>query len=160
MAFTPKPAVQVWRLVKEKHIETAFDGEGARLFGGRWNSAGLPVVYTSESLALATLETLVHLDAAAPLPQFLAFSLAVPISAIEAAPPETGGSPALALAESRKIGDRWLKSGRSLALWVPSAIVPMERNLLLNPAHPGFDQLELSEPITFPFDPRLRKAVR
>ena len=50
-----------WRIVKEKHAGTAFDGEGARLYGGRWNSRGTRVVYTSEALSLAALENLVHL---------------------------------------------------------------------------------------------------
>ncbi len=161
MAFTPKGSVQVWRLVKERHIETAFDGEGARLYGGRWNSAGLPMVYTSASLALATLETLVHLDPAGPVPRFVAFGVWVLPSQVETLPlDDPAGVTRYSLSHSRAIGDRWLKSGRCIGLWVPSAVVPFEQNLLLNPLHPDFERLELSDPIPFPFDPRLRTATR
>ena len=53
---------RAWRIVKAKHAATAFDGEGARLFGGRWNSPGTRMIYTSATLSLAALESLVHLS--------------------------------------------------------------------------------------------------
>ncbi|CAM2781441.1 RES family NAD+ phosphorylase [Rariglobus hedericola] len=152
--------VRVWRMVKERHLETAFDGEGARIYGGRWNSIGHRVVYTSTSLALASLETLVHLDNALPLPRFIAFS--VHLSADDIATAVLPGQysfpgPLPHLTETRRIGDEWLKAGRHLALSVPSAIVPQEFNLLLNPAHPRFAQLVIATPVGFAIDPRLRR---
>lgn len=156
----PAASVRVWRLVKERHAETAFDGEGARIYGGRWNSIGHRVVYASTSLALASLETLVHLDNALPLPRFMAFSVHVSTADITAAAlPElhslSGQLPHLT--ETRRIGDEWVKAGRHLALSVPSAIVPQEFNLLLNPSHPRFAQLMIAPPVGFAIDPRLRR---
>jgi len=153
-------SLRVWRLVKERHVEAAFDGEGARIYGGRWNSIGHRVVYTSTSLALASLETLVHLDNALPLPRFIAF--AVHISAADVATavlPANYSSPGQLphLTETRRIGDDWLKTGQHLALSVPSAIIPQEFNLLLNPSHPRFSQLVIAPSVGFAIDPRLRR---
>lgn len=153
-------SVRSWRLVKERHAENAFDGEGARLFGGRWNSPGKRVVYTSSSLALAALETLVHLDPAMPLPRFLAFSALISSSDIATFTfPSTyalnGSLPDLT--ETRQLGDNWLDEGRHLAFSVPSMIVPQEFNVLINPLHPGFAQLVIAPPVAFTVDARLRR---
>ena len=160
MSEPPAASVRAWRLVKERHADAAFDGEGARLYGGRWNSIGHRVVYTSSSLALASLETLVHLDNALPLPRFIAFSVHIAASDItEAVLPAQYSFPDQLphLTETRRIGDEWLKTGRHLALSVPSAIIPQEFNLLLNPAHPRFAHLAISTPVAFAIDPRLRR---
>lgn len=161
MASTSEPAaLRVWRLVKERHAETAFDGEGARVYGGRWNSPGRRAVYTSGSLALAALETLVHLDTARPLPRFLAFSIHLATTDVVTAelPPSYSFAGALPdLKETRRIGDDWLDTVRSLALSVPSAIVPQEFNLLFNPSHPSFARLTISAPVAFAVDARLRR---
>lgn len=149
-----------WRLAKERHAETAFDGEGARIYGGRWNSPGRRVVYTSGSLALAALETLVHLDTALPLPRFIAFSLQLPREEIEQASlPHNYASDGLlpSLQETRRLGDHWIDEGRHLALLVPSVIVPQEFNLLLNPLHPRFPRLSIAAPVAFNLDARLRR---
>jgi RES domain-containing protein len=153
-------SVRVWRLVKERHADAAFDGEGARIYGGRWNSIGHRVVYTSTSLALASLETLVHLDNALPLPRFIAFSVLISASDIATASlpgPYSSPGDLPHLTETRRIGDAWVNTGRHLALSVPSAIIPQEFNLLLNPAHPRFSQLVILPPVAFAIDPRLRR---
>jgi len=153
-------AVRSWRLVKERHAENAFDGEGARLYGGRWNSPGQRVVYTSGSLALAALETLVHLDPAMPLPRLLAFSLHLPPGDIISAALPTSYSldgPLPDLTETRRLGDQWLEEGRHLAFSVPSSIVPQEFNLLINPLHSRFAELVIAPPVAFAVDVRLRR---
>jgi len=161
MASTSDPAgLRIWRLVKERHAENAFDGEGARIYGGRWNSPGCRVVYTSGSLALAALETLVHLDPAMPLPRFLAFpsqlfSTDIIPAGLPAAYSLSGVPPDLT--QTRRLGDQWLEEGQHLALSVPSAIVPQESNLLLNPLHPRFAKLMIGSPVTFAVDARLRR---
>jgi RES domain-containing protein len=151
--------VRSWRLVKERHAENAFDGEGARIYGGRWNSPGRRLVYTSGSLALAALETLVHLDVALPLPRFLAFSLTLTHADIASAALPVSYSfngPLPDLTATRKLGDAWLEDGRHLAFSVPSAIVPQEFNLLINPLHPRFTEVVISPPVAFAIDARLR----
>jgi len=161
MASTSDPtAVRIWRLVKERHAENAFDGEGARIYGGRWNSPGRRVVYTSGSLALAALETLVHLDSAMPLPRFLAFPsqlLTTDIATANVPSAHSFSGTLPDLMETRRLGDEWLEAGQHLAFSVPSAIVPQESNLLLNPLHPRFARLVIGSPVIFAIDARLRR---
>ena len=148
---------QAWRIVKAAHAATAFDGEGARLFGGRWNSPGTRVVYTSGSLALAALESLVHLNPPVTFPY-----AAIPV-AFDEALVETVAVPALPAGwteappppATRLIGDQWVKRARSAVLCLPSIIIPAEPNYLLNPAHPDFGSITIGKPEPFSFDPRL-----
>lgn len=143
----------LYRLTKTVRAPEAFNGEGARLYGGRWNSPGLRAVYTSGSRALALLETLVHLDTSVQLPAFSIVAVEVSVEDIEHASPEAVGLGQVAL--TRPHGDLWLRQNRRLALAVPSVIVPQEFNYILNPAHPRFLALRPSAPAEFIFDQRL-----
>ncbi|MCC5808277.1 MAG: RES domain-containing protein [Opitutales bacterium] len=157
MSESPVGPVVAWRLVKAVHAASAFDGEGSFRFGGRWNSRGVRVVYASSSLALAALEFLVHLDTAAPVPPLVVFRMSIEVRDIaSAAPaPDSGKASFPRLAESRATGDRWARAGASVVLRVPSAVVPLESNFLLSPAHPRFSALRISPPQPFTYDPRL-----
>jgi RES domain-containing protein len=148
----------VWRLTKTKHLGSAWSGEGARIAGGRWNSPGIAVVYAAETLALAVLEVLVHLGTRTALPAYSAIRARLPDAAIEgldpaALPADWRESPPPAAVQA--LGDAWVRRGRSLALAVPSVIVPTERNVVLNPRHPDFAQIAIGTPAPFPFDARL-----
>ena len=148
----------VWRVVKRRHAATAFDGQAARRFGGRWNSPGRRAVYVSDSKSLATLEMLVHLDVAQPLPRLVAFAFDLDGKLIERLPAERLPRQWRTLQGSyatRRIGDEWLAAGRYLALAVPSVIVPEELNYVLNPEHPAFARLRVGGPMPFLLDPRL-----
>jgi len=147
-----------WRIVKTKYKAQAFDGEGARLYGGRWSSAGQRAIYTSGTIALATLEMLVHLPTSAILSSYSLFQVDIPDSLIEVLDPgvlprDWRKSPAPTKLQT--IGDAWLAGGKSVALKVPSAIVPLESNYVINPAHPAFKKLKIGAPLPYPFDPRL-----
>lgn len=144
--------VRVWRITKQRHVESAFDGEGAFRFGGRWNRPGTRLVYTSGSFALAALELLVHLDPNHPIPHLMAIPIDIPSELIEPGPSAMPES----LESSRRIGDAWAAGGTSPALSVPSALIPQEQNVLLNPSHSAFHHLILNPPIPFNLDPRLR----
>lgn len=147
-----------WRIVKTKYAHMAFDGEGARLYGGRWNSPGVRMVYASQSLSLAALEILVHLNKSSLLSHysycafhfdksmlhFLDPSVLPPHWRREPVPPET-----------QVIGDHWIHSQTSLALAVPSAIIETEFNYLINPNHPDFSSAVMDPPQPFTFDARL-----
>ena len=154
-----------WRIVTAKHAKRAFDGEGARLFGGRWTSAGRLAVYTSGTVALATLELLVHLDSAAPLAAYVLFAVTIPeetISFVDPAslPRDWRASPAPAAL--RALGDRWLEEGRSAVLRVPSAVVGavgVEFNYLLNPAHPDFRLITIGPEQAYDLDDRLDRVT-
>jgi RES domain-containing protein len=146
----------VWRLASGRH--PPLTGEGARLVGGRWNSPGRPVVYTSESLALCLAECLVHITG--PLPaDYVAFKIAVPEEAIEYLDATTLKEGwATDVGYTRGIGDEWLRDERSLVLAVPSAVLRESINLLLNPRHLQAGEVEVMDETPFRFDPRLRPA--
>jgi len=152
--------MRVWRLSRFRDPAATFSGEGARRFAGRWHQAGVPVVYTSSSLALAALEALAHAEIAHLKTVRFAFAVDVPEGLIEA--PELATLPADwnhpgRSDHARAFGCDWALSRRSLGLAVPSVVVPQERNLLLNPEHPDFARLALGGPIPFSFDRRLAK---
>ena len=150
-----------WRIVKAKHAATAFDGEGARLLGGRWNSPGSPMVYTAESAALAALEMLVHLGRGAILPAYVVMSCSFERALVShldrARLPENWRSfpapPKLQL-----IGNEWLRTGSSAVLEVPNAIIPTESNYMLNPRHADFASIRISDSQPFEFDLRFLRG--
>jgi RES domain-containing protein len=148
---------EAWRIVRENLLASAFTGQGAAKFGGRWNSRGVAIVYTSATRSLAALEMLVHLN----LPEFfryriirLEFSEALvdrmavvklPRNWREEPPPPT----------CQRIGDLWVKQARSAVLALPSVIIPEEINYMLNPAHRDFKKINIGKPADFRFDARL-----
>ena len=143
----------VYRLVRAERADAVLSGEGARLNGGRWNPPGKPVIYASQSRALAVLEAFVHISIEARAMRFLLYALALPSRA--RLHRHEGARPPPALESSQEIGRDWLETGTTLALVVPSAIVPQEANYVLNVNHPQFARLELSAPEPFSFDERL-----
>jgi RES domain-containing protein len=150
--------IVAWRLVKTRYLANAFDGEGAREYGGRWNSPGVAVVYLAESLALAALEVLVHLQDTGPLSAYTAVPVQFDARLMKAVPSadlprDWRSSPPPATL--RALGDAWVRAGRSAVLAVPSAIVESERLFLVNPAHPAFAGLRRGKPRPFAFDARL-----
>ncbi len=152
--------VIAWRLTTRRDPAAAFDGEGARLYGGRWNRVGTPLVYASEHLSLAVLELFVHLDPEDAPRHLYRFRVELPDDAVERLPrarlprrwrehPAPDATAAL--------GSEWAARGGRLALAVPSAIVPDESNFLLNPAHPRFRELDVGAGEPFSLDPRMWK---
>jgi len=146
-----------WRIIPSEHAANAFDGEGARLNGGRWNSPGVRMVYASEHKSLAALEILVHVNPRRPRP-YTAFSLQWPDSLIERRtlaqmPADWRQSPPGV--STARLGDEWARQSRSAVLAVPSILIPEEWNFLLNPAHPDFGKITIGPPQAFAFDPRL-----
>jgi RES domain-containing protein len=145
-----------YRIVQSHWAENALDGEGARKYGGRWNSAGLPAVYLAESRALAALEILVHAPREALRLEWRVMEVDVPVEWIEEMKkPPVGWRDQPVSDSARNVGNAWLRSVSSLALRVPSVIVPEEGALLLNPLHPKMAAIRSSGAKVFGFDPRL-----
>ncbi len=149
-----------WRIVKARHVLRAFDGEGARRLGGRWNSRGTPMVYAAGSQSLAVLEMLVHLDHAALMASYCLISITFPraiMTTLEVSqwPADWNQRPTpLAV---REVGDAWIAGAASAVLQVPSVVVPRESNFLFNPGHADFHKEVIGKAQPFVFDPRLKK---
>ncbi len=151
--------MRVWRICSRRH--RTFDGEGARLYGGRWNRPGTPIVYTSGSLSLAVLELFVHVDTdLAPsgmvaIPADIPENLIVDRLDITKLPKTWRAYPA---PEALKdIITAWIDKASTAVLAVPSAVIPSEQNYLLNPKHPDFKRIRVQSSIPFEFDPRMWK---
>jgi RES domain-containing protein len=155
-------SLSLWRISKRKYADTAFSGEGARRVGGRWNSRGQGMVYASGTLSLAALEVFVHMEVEDVATMLAYIRVDVPtqvkIEYLEVAqlPPDWRNIPAPAILAT--IGDRWFKSSSTAILAVPSVVIPMEFNYLINPLHPDFMRLTVKTPQSFELDPRLWKS--
>lgn len=149
--------VRLYRICRAAYRD--LDGEGGRLYGGRWNTPGRPVVYTSTALALAALEYLIHVDPQDVPTDLVALTIEVPddveCEEIDAAALPAGWEQAPEPAACKDIGDAWRRAGRTLALRVPSAPIPEEMNVLLNPRHPSARRMQIVAERSFFFDPRL-----
>ena len=153
-------SLTAWRITKRKHAKTAFRGEGARKYGGRWNSPGVALVYTAQNQALAVLEMLVHLENTELLTKYVLIGVEIEESLIQdidrrKLPRSWRADPAPP--SLRAIGDEWAQARPSVALRVPSTLVPAEYNLLLNPLHSDFKRLKIGSPVSFRFDLRLAR---
>jgi RES domain-containing protein len=151
--------VRIWRICSSQHRR--FDGEGARLYSGRWNQVGTVVVYTSASLSLAALELFVHVDIDTVPDKLVAIQadipdgLAIETVEIRNLPKDWWRYPAPE--ELKSIGTAWTNKRSTAVLAVPSAVIPAEQNYLLNPTHRDFRQIRVHRPVAFPFDPRIWK---
>lgn len=147
-----------WRIVRAARAKSAFTGEGARIYGGRWNSPGTAVIYVSEHESLAALELLVHLTPLSPRDRYLSFRLEWENKLTEhfpakSLPPHWKAEPPDF--QTMQIGDDWVRSGKSVALAVPSVLSASEVNFLLNPKHPDFKKIKISQSVEYRFDSRL-----
>lgn len=157
----------VWRIATDTPAYQADDlsGAGAKATGGRWNEAGISVVYASETRALACLETIVHLNAGGlPLNRYLV-EVIIPDNVWANARAETSSSLSVgweaepAGQVSIQVGTTWARSGGSALLVVPSVIVQEEFNVLINPAHADSARITAIKLRKWLYDPRLTKPV-
>ncbi len=147
-----------WRIVRASRANTAFTGEGPWRYGGRWNSAGVHVVYVSEHQSTAAFEVFVNRVPFILGEKYKAFQLEWPDSLTEIFPIRklpANWRITPPPAETMGIGDRWVQERRSAVLALPSAISPADTNFLLNPEHPDFKRIRIHPPINYDFDPRL-----
>ena len=137
--------MKVWRIARSAHaasVEDMLSGDGAARYGGRWNLKGVPAVYCSENSSLAALEVLVNLARPSTFPSYRVLDLDVPDETIIAAPSSSG--------DTRRVGAELLRT--HLAIMAPSVVNPLERNVVINPAHPDFDKVLPGRIRPFAFD--------
>ncbi len=151
--------LSAFRLTKTKYVKTAFDGKGAAMVGGRWNSQGTRMVYTSSTLSLATMEVMVNLDDYEVLCGLYSYiSIHIPERIVEVIDPSRLPKEWDSLAPgatSQVVGDTWVSDARSAVLAVPSVVTPGELNYLLNPSHADFGLITIDKPKPFVLDERL-----
>ena len=147
----------VWRICKRRYASNSLEGEGARLFGGRWNLPGVPIVYTSETLSLAALELLVHVDPADAPADLVSVSIEVPDDLATNQPIDLPADwRAVPVPPSTQhYGSEWQARAREPLLRLPSAVVPTEFNRLINPLHPEARRVAIVDVAAFSLDPRL-----
>jgi RES domain-containing protein len=148
--------VIVYRICQAKYPNN--DGEGAKLYGGRWNHKGTSMLYCAGTISLCALEVLAN---SAALPQNrVSISAEMPddlvlMTLLPDKLPSDWNAPVHSTS-TQDTGTQWALSDGSVALIVPSAIVPDEDNVLINPLHPDFSRIKFSAPKPFIFDPRLK----
>ncbi len=151
----------VWRVTTAKFVKSAFFGEGARLYGGRWNPKGMPMVYAAATQSLATLELLVQDNKL--LAHYVMIPAMIPgrlkIEHVEPADLPEDWRTTDSREQLREIGADWVRRGSSAVLAVPSAVIPSETNYLLNPMHPSFGKIRAGEPQAFAMDLRLLRKL-
>ena len=138
-------------------------GEGARRYGGRWNSPGRAAVYLADSLALAAMELLIRLKAEDVLRVYRKMPVFIPerlIAHIDEDELPPGWAKPTPHPVTRVIGDRWIDSMESAVLQVPSAAVRGESNFIVNPAHADFDDIRTGPVSDFRYDARLTARAR
>jgi RES domain-containing protein len=138
----------------------AFSGEGAFRYGGRWNSRGVPVVYLGGNPSISALEIVVNTDDSEDLYRIPYVLIPVDfdeelVTRPQSLPDDWKQDPPPPSCAA--VGDEWLRSDRSAVLEVPSAVIPLERNFILNPLHKDFPQITIGKPQAFEFDSRLAK---
>ena len=150
--------MRLWRICRARYAAAAWSGEGAQRYGGRWNSKGVRVIYTSTSLALAAIETFVNLEPRLRPDDLISTSLELPdrvkverldIKSLPANWPTSRNE------SLHRYGDSSIRTQKTVALYVPSAAVRGEWNVLLNPAHTDFRKIKVHKPRPFEFDLRM-----
>ena len=158
--------MRIWRICRKRHASTAFSGEGARLAGGRWNSEGIAMAYASENLSLAALELFVHAEGEEQPADLVAVQAEIPVEAkmLDRQREEWRKN----LPEdwrfhrevSQRLGDAWARAKKSLAVRVPSVLIDVEWNVLINPEHTDASKVKIVQERPFRFDERMFKGKR
>lgn len=149
-----------WRVAKSKRARD-MTGKGAAIDGGRWNDVDVPAMYLGLSPAICCLETFVHLDASPTLPLVI-IQFELPDNPDLYLTPNfeelpVGWAALPADSPSMAFGTKWLQSGSHLGLIVPSAVLPLENNVVLNPNHPAISLVKIIEVYDFTYDERMFK---
>jgi RES domain-containing protein len=156
--------IEAYRISKEFNRAKAFSGQGAKDWGGRWNSKGVAAVYTAAHRSLSILEILVHIKGGAGTgtgaisTPFYIYSISFDVALLEELPISSlpaGWNSEPPMPASQSLGDAWVSASKSPVLAVPGVIVSEERNYVLNPNHPRFPKIQIGSPVVCSFDPRL-----
>ena len=151
--------IESFRIVNHRYVDTALNGEGASQYGGRWNSEGTKIVYTASTISLATLELMTHVHNKTILNKLykiikLQFNEEL-VTVLDESELTSNWSSDVITESSKRIGDEWIREGKSLVLKVPSIVTKSEYNYLINPDHISFTKIQISEAFDFNPDKRI-----
>ena len=152
--------MEVYRLSRQKYA-SSLSGEGAAIRGGRWNSKGVKIMYTAANRALAMAEVAVHFTYSTLANDYMMLTIELPddisigVLHLNNLPLDWNSFPHVH--STQKFGDVFVKEGIHLLLKVPSVVVSGDFNYLINPMHPDFRKIKITEQLKFPFDRRLFK---
>lgn len=149
--------LKTFRIVKKEFAHKNMLGEGAKLYGGRWNSIGMAMIYTSANLSLANLEILTAAKISRFKHNFVYVTFEFNSNQVYEFPQNelpSGWDEWPYNVGTQKIGDLWLSEKTSLVLKVPSSLVKIEHNYLINQKHPAFKNVKISSPISFEINER------
>ncbi len=149
--------ITAYRVVKKQYASTAYSGEGSQLTTGRWHTKGTSIVYASTTIALAVLEVIVHFQPLSTIPKLVVVPVDIPEDLCKDVFELYDFDSVNDEKATRGIGDLWIKTSPSLALKVPSVIIPKESNILINPNHEKITMINILESFEFQFDERLLK---
>lgn len=154
--------LSTWHLTRPELAATALSGEGSARYPGRWNPRGIRVAYTSESLSLAALESLAHVENLEMLNHYVALRVDLPESGLTVLSPgdllpDWQSEPAPD--STRQLGLEWWCRQETLALKVPSLLIPSEHNFIMNPNHPAVVEVVVAEPVPLPFDAHILRVI-
>jgi RES domain-containing protein len=145
----------IYRIARRAYVDLL--GKGGTLYSGRWHQKGHPIIYAAGSIALAALEYAVQ-TSIRPIDSVL-MEIEAPdgccVTIEDRIGGELPGNWSFVDEQSRQLGTDWLLECKVLILSVPSVVIPLERNLLLNPRHPQFGSVLLKKITPFFFDPRI-----
>lgn len=146
----------IYRLATEKY-KNDLSGNGEKTYGGRWNSAGRRVLYSTENISLAILEVLVRTDMHfIPLTYHLVkMEITEPVDLLSITAGKLKKEWKDDLSYTQQMGDEFIQSNKQLLFKVPSAIVEQENNYIINPEHSDFKKVKILTVKKFQFDKRL-----
>ena len=154
--------ITAWRITLEKHAQEATTGEGAKLYGGRWNPVGYSAVYLAQHLSLAILEIVVHFDRPDKIKNFIAFPVTFDQASIYSLPASSlpqNWSELPIPSSTQAVGKQWLDANKHLVMQVPSTVVPLEANFIVNPRHNNFKNIAIGDPVPLRIDPRIEEIM-
>lgn len=154
---TLKIAQTAYRIGSIDNAFPIWSGIGPSIYPQRWNRKGQQVIYAAEHFATAMLETLARQSIPSNLQRYIEIKLPKGLNHEEIRPDSLKKWRSVGSRSARKAGGDWLEAGRSALLYVPSVIAPSERNIMLNPVHPDFDKITISEERPVDWDERLFK---
>lgn len=150
-------SITLYRFARTKYSDD-LSGNGAKLYGGRWNNVGYPAIYTSFTASLSLLELLIHSVSYDEIKDNRLMIIEVPDTSImEITPKKLKTNWEKDIDYTRFIGSEFIAHSSNLLLKVPSAIIPFEHNYVINPLHKDFSKVKLKEASIFSFDGRLFK---